>query len=50
LPRFGATGRGGVPTGSSATQGRLYVTWCVSPPPDPTAQYHQTLYAAVIRP
>lgn len=36
-------------TGSSATQGRLYVTWCVSStPPDPTAQYHQTLYAAVI--
>jgi hypothetical protein len=38
-------------TGSSATQGRLYVVWCrSSTPPDPTAQYHQTLYAAVLRP
>jgi hypothetical protein len=37
--------------GSSATNGRLYVAWCVSStPPDPTAQYHQTLYAAVLRP
>jgi hypothetical protein len=37
--------------GSSATNGRLYLAWCVSStPPDPTAQYHQTLYAAVLRP
>ncbi len=37
--------------GSSATNGRLYVVWCVSStPPDPTAQYHQVMYAAVIHP
>jgi hypothetical protein len=37
--------------GSSATQGRLYVAWCrSSAPTDPAATYHQTLYAAVIRP
>ena len=37
--------------GSSATQGRLYVAWCrSSAPTDPSATYHQTLYAAVIRP
>jgi hypothetical protein len=37
-------------TGSSATQGRVYVAWCVSSTPaDPTAQYHQTLYMAVLR-
>lgn len=38
-------------TGSLATHRRLYVVWCVSSTPsDPTAQYHQTMYAAVIRP
>jgi hypothetical protein len=51
---YTAVARGKFPgdyAGSSATQGRLYVTWCVSStPPDPTALYHQTLYAAVIRP
>jgi hypothetical protein len=37
--------------GSSTSQGRLYVAWCrSSAPADPTATYHQTLYAAVIRP
>ena len=38
-------------TGSLATHRRLYVVWCVSSTPsDSTAQYHQTMYAAVIRP
>jgi hypothetical protein len=38
-------------TGSSATQGRLYVAWArSSAPADPAALYHQTLYAAVLRP
>lgn len=37
--------------GSSATAGRLYVAWCrSSAPADPSATYHQTLYAAVLRP
>ena len=37
--------------GSSATNGRLYVVWCrSSAPDDPTAMFHQTLWAAVIRP
>jgi len=51
---YAAVARGKFPgdyTGSSLTHGRLYVAWCVSSTPsDPTAQYHQTLYAAVIRP
>jgi hypothetical protein len=51
---YAAVARGKFPgdyTGSSATHGRLYVAWCVSSaPPNPSAQYHQTLYMAVIRP
>lgn len=38
-------------TGTSATHGRLYVAWCrSSTPSDPAAQYHQTLYMAVLQP
>ena len=51
---FAAVARGKFPgdyAGSSATNGRLYVAWCrSSAPADPTATFHQTLYAAVIRP
>jgi hypothetical protein len=51
---YAAVARGKFPgdyTGSSATNGRLYVVWCVSSTPsDPTAKYHQTMYAAVIHP
>jgi hypothetical protein len=51
---YAAVARGKFPgdyTGSSATNGRLYVVWCVSSTPsEPTAQYHQTMYAAVIHP
>ncbi len=37
--------------GASATASRLTVTWCVSSkPPNPVQTYHQTLYAAVLRP
>jgi len=36
---------------SLATHRRRYVVWCASSTPsDATAQYHQTIYAAVIRP
>jgi hypothetical protein len=38
-------------TGLSATPSRVTAAWCVSSrPPSPTAAYHQTLYAAVLRP
>jgi hypothetical protein len=38
-------------TGLSLTSSRLTAVWCVSSrPPKPTAAYHQTLYAAVLRP
>jgi hypothetical protein len=51
---YGAVAAGkftGDHTGSLATHRRLYVVWCVSSTPsDPTAQYHQTMYGAVIRP
>jgi len=51
---YGAVAGGKFPgdyTGSLATHRRLYVVWCVSSTPsDPTAQDHQTMYAAVIRP
>jgi hypothetical protein len=37
--------------GASATASRLTVAWCVSSkPPNPVQAYHQTLYAAVLRP
>jgi len=37
--------------GASATASRLTVVWCVSSrPPNPAQTYHQTLYAAVLRP
>jgi len=51
---YAAVARGKFPgdyAGSSATQGRLYVAWArSSAPADPAALYHQTLYAAVLRP
>ena len=38
-------------TGASATATRLTVVWCRSSrPPNPARTYHQTLYAAVLRP
>ena len=38
-------------TGLSATESRVTTAWCVSSrPPKPGAVYHQTLYAAVLRP
>ena len=38
-------------TGLSATPSRVTAAWCVSSrPPRATAAYHQTLYAAVLRP
>lgn len=50
--RFAAQAGGAFPgdyIGSSATAGRLYLVWCVSAtPPRPAADYHQTLYAAVL--
>jgi hypothetical protein len=37
--------------GASATATRLTIAWCVSAkPPNPVRAYHQTLYAAVLRP
>ena len=38
-------------TGLSLTSSRLTAVWCVSSrPPNPARAYHQTLYAAVLRP
>ena len=38
-------------TGLSLTSSRLTAVWCVSSrPPNPVRAYHQTLYAAVLRP
>lgn len=35
--------------GSSATHGRYYSVWCrSSTPPDPSAQYHQTMWSATL--
>lgn len=37
--------------GTAAAAGRFYAVWCRSSrPADPTAKYHQTMYAAVLRP
>jgi hypothetical protein len=37
--------------GTAAAAGRVYAVWCrSSPPPSSSATYHQTLYAAVLRP
>jgi hypothetical protein len=37
--------------GTAAGPGYVYAVWCRSSrPPDPAATYHQTLYAAVLRP
>jgi hypothetical protein len=37
--------------GASALHGVVVVVWCVSSaPPDPTAKFHQTLYAATLQP
>ncbi|HZC26741.1 MAG TPA: sialidase family protein, partial [Actinopolymorphaceae bacterium] len=51
---YAAVARGKFPgdyAGSSAVGGRLYIVWCrSSAPDDPTALFHQTLYAAVLRP
>lgn len=51
--RFAAQARGiflGDYIGSASTAGRAYLVWCrSSAPPDPTATFHQTLYAAVLR-
>jgi len=38
-------------SGLSATPARVTAAWCVSSkPPDPTAAFHQTLYAATLQP
>ena len=38
-------------SGLSATPARVTAAWCVSSKPsDPTAAFHQTLYAATLRP
>ncbi len=37
--------------GTAAASGRVYAVWCRSSrPPVASATYHQTLYAAVLRP
>jgi hypothetical protein len=52
--QFAAQAGGAFPgdyIGGAATDGRVYLVWCrSSQPPDPTATYHQTLYAAVLQP
>ena len=52
--RFAAVARAHFPgdyTGLSLTSSRLTAVWCVSSrPPNPTAAYHQVLYAAVLNP
>jgi hypothetical protein len=52
--KYAAVARAAFPgdyTGLSATPARVTAAWCVSAkPPKPTAAYHQTLYAAVLRP
>jgi hypothetical protein len=52
--RYGAFARGVFPgdyIGSAATRGRVYLAWAIaSAPADPSAQYHQTIYGAVVRP
>jgi hypothetical protein len=51
---YAAVARGKFPgdyAGSAAVNGRLYVAWALSSAPaDPTALFHQVLYAAVLRP
>lgn len=51
--RFGAQAGGVFPgdyIGSAAARDRTYLVWCRSSPPrDPAATFHQTLYAAVLR-
>jgi hypothetical protein len=52
--RYAAVARGIFPgdyIGTAAARGRVYAVWCRSShPPTPGATYHQTLYAAVLRP
>ena len=52
--RYAAVAGGKFPgdyTGLSATPAKVTSAWCLSSrPPKPTAAYHQTLYAAVLRP
>jgi hypothetical protein len=52
--RYAAVAGGKFPgdySGLSATPTRVTSAWCLSSrPPKPTAAYHQTLYAAVLRP
>ncbi len=49
---FAAVARGKFPgdyIGTAASRGHFYAVWCrSSTPPDPAAQYHQTLYAATL--
>jgi hypothetical protein len=51
--RYAAVAGGKFPgdyTGLSATPARVTAAWCVSSkPPDPTAAFHQVLYAATLR-